>query len=253
MQPNRGADGGQTPEPMMPGEATAVREVEDRLASLNLLVGTISHAIRGQLTGLDGGIYLVKSGAARSDTERMTRGLAMVERNADRIRSTVLNILYYAKDREPVREPVFAPDLVEELAEPVRKRCDEAGIALSTEIASGAGELRADPKAVRSLVLNMLESALEACAADSGEGRHRIRLSVFPEAEQIVFQVRDSGRGLDPETVKKVSSPLFASKIEGAALGLFISNKIAAAHGGSFRVDPGAGDGNTVTARLPKG
>jgi PAS domain S-box-containing protein len=228
------------------------RLIQSKLSSLDLLVSTISHGIKGQLTGLDGGIYLMNSGSAKNDTERVKKGLAMVLRNLGRVRSMVLNILYYSKDREPLWTSVAATDLVKDLADSIKKRAEETGVDFSTEIAAGVGEFEADPKATQSMLANILEYALDACATDPGKGKHWVRLSVSQDAGNTIFRVQHNGRGIDPETREKVLNLFYVSKIEGAGLGLFISNKIVNAHGGSLEVDSTPDVGTTFTVRLPK-
>ena len=85
-------------------DITQIRQLQSQLTSIGLLVGSISHGIKGLLTGLDGGIYLVNSGFEKDRPERVTKGWEMVQRNVDRIRSMVLDILYYAKDRELIAQ-----------------------------------------------------------------------------------------------------------------------------------------------------
>lgn len=42
-------------------------ELQDHLSSLGLMIGSISHGIKGLLTGLDGGMYLVESGFTKDN------------------------------------------------------------------------------------------------------------------------------------------------------------------------------------------
>ena len=228
------------------------RLLQSKLSSLDLLVSTISHGIKGQLTGLDGGIYLMNSGSAKNDPERVKKGLAMVLRNLDRVRSMVLNILYYSKDREPLWASVSAPDLVKDLVDSTKKQAEETGVDLSIEIASGVGEFEADPKATRSMLVNILEYSLDACATDPNQHKHSVRLSVSQDGSDTVFKVQHNGKGIDPETREKILNPFYLSKIEGAGLGLFIANKIVNAHGGSLELESRPDGGATFTVRLPK-
>ena len=99
----------------MSTDITQIRELQSQLTSIGLLVGSISHGIKGLLTGLDGGIYLVNSGFAKNEPERVNKGWEMVQRNVDRIRSMVMDILYYAKDRELPLDDVNPAALFAEL------------------------------------------------------------------------------------------------------------------------------------------
>jgi len=227
--------------------------VRARLASLELLVGTISHAIKGQFTGLDGGTYLLNSGCAKNDPERMKKGATMVQRNLERVRGLVLHVLYYARDREPVYGPVSPSELVQELSDLARKRTTDTGTAFSAEVAPGTGEFEADPRALQSMLLNLIEYAVEASGNADPAGRpHRLGLTVSQEAGQILFRVRDHGRAIDPETRERVLGHLFAAKVEGAALGVFIAGKIARAHGGSLEIAAPEEGGSVFLIRIPR-
>ena len=102
-------------------DITQIRQLQDQLTSIGLLVGSISHGIKGLLTGLDGGIYMVNSGFERDKPERVKKGWEMVQRNVDRIRSMVLDILYYAKDRELIVEDIGLAGMIDELRDGVRE------------------------------------------------------------------------------------------------------------------------------------
>jgi nitrogen-specific signal transduction histidine kinase len=52
---------------------TRTRRLEDQLASLGLMIGSVSHGIKGLLTGLDGGMYLLDSGFKKENSSRSTK------------------------------------------------------------------------------------------------------------------------------------------------------------------------------------
>jgi len=89
---------------------TEVRALESRLTSLGLLIGSISHALKGLLNGLAGGMYLVDTGFQKDKPDRVRQGWEVIQRNVGRIKATVSDILYYAKDREPIWESMPAAD-----------------------------------------------------------------------------------------------------------------------------------------------
>jgi len=237
----------------MSANITDIRRLQSQLTSLGLLVGSISHGIKGQLTGLDGGIYLMNSGYAKNDPKRVTKGWTMVQRNVERIRSMVLDILYYAKDREPQWAPVYAADLVKELAELMEKKARDLGVELRTEVGDGVGEFEADGKAIRSMLTNILENSFDACRTDLEKEHHWVRFSVSGDSGSVIFRIEDNGMGIDQETREKVFSLFFSSKgIEGTGLGLFIANKIVKSHGGIIEVDSTPKVGTTFVVKLPE-
>jgi signal transduction histidine kinase len=69
----------------------------------------------------------------------------------------------------------------------------------------------------------------------------------------VQFEVEDNGIGMDRETQEKVFSLFFSSKgSEGTGLGLFVANKIAAAHGGNIQVESRVDEGTRFIVTIPK-
>jgi PAS domain S-box-containing protein len=236
----------------MSTDITQMRKLQTQLASIGLLVGSISHGIKGLLTGLDGGMYLVNSGFERDEPKRVKQGWSMVERNVERIRSMVLDILYYAKDRELEVTPIDVASLVDELREIFHKKATDLDIELTMRVARDAGRFDGDPKAIRATVVNLLENSLEACRSDRKKQPHHVKLSVRRSEPWMVFDVEDDGIGMDRETREKLFSLFFSSKgVKGTGLGLFISNKIVDKHGGTITVESEPGRGSRFLVRIP--
>jgi PAS domain S-box-containing protein len=233
-------------------DITQIRELQSQLASIGLLVGSISHGIKGLLTGLDGGIYMVNTGFAKDKPERVEKGWEMVQRNVERIRSMVLDILYYAKDRELAVEDVDLAALVSEFREGLEKKASDADTTIEVDIAPDTGVFPGDPQAIRAMLLNLLENSLDACRMDKDKDSHTIHLGIRRDPQMMVIEVEDNGMGMDQETREKLFSLFFSSKgIKGTGLGLFISNKIVDKHGGSIGVDSEPGRGAKFEIRLP--
>lgn len=230
---------------------TLIRQLQSQLESTGILVSTISHGIKGLLTGLDGGMYLVNSGLEKDNTQRIVQGWEMVTRNVERIRSSVLNILYYAKEREPNYETISAIDLGREVLGVVESRASENDIVLKCDFDSSTGDFNVDPRGMRSLLINLMENGLDACRVDKKKSEHQVTLRIKGEPEHIQFEVEDNGIGMDRETREKVFSLFFSSKgTEGTGLGLFIANNIAQAHAGSIEVESEADKGTRFIVRI---
>ena len=232
---------------------TPIRRLQSQLTSLGLVISSISHGIKGLLTSLDGGIYLVNSGMDKNNPDRIKQGWQMVERNIARIRTMVLDLLYYAKDREPALEWFPAESVVEEVSGIIRGKAKDYGIEVQCEIDPVAGDLAADRKAVRSLLVNLMENALDACRVDKKKSTHQIKLGLRGYPDSLEFEVWDNGIGMDQETREKSFSLFFSSKAgDGTGLGLFISNKIVQAHGGKIHLESELNQGTRVIIKLPR-
>lgn len=235
----------------MSTDISEIRELQSQLASIGLLVGSISHGIRGELSGLDGGNYLVKTGLKKNDLRRVEKGWEMIQRNFERIRNMVLNILYYARDREPRWEVISAVTVAEEAFDAMVAKDVAKNVDLQRDFDMETGEFEADPSAVRSLLINLLDNSIDACRVDKKKDEHHVRFAVRGYPEHVEFEIEDNGIGMDREEREKVFSLFFSSKgTEGTGLGLFVANKIAETHGGSIEVQSEIDKGTSFVARM---
>jgi PAS domain S-box-containing protein len=250
--PIRDAGGPITGVMEMSADITQVRELEDRLTQLGLLIGSVSHSLKGLLNGLSGGMYLVNSGFAKDDQTRVKKGWETVQRNADRIKAMVSDILYYAKDRVPNWETLSATSLADDVVTMMENRSRELEVVLTLEMETDAGEFEGDPQAVQALLANLVENSLDACRLDQSCQDRRVTVRVGGTEDCVRFEVEDDGIGMDQETQNKAFSLFFSSKGTGTGLGLFISDKIARAHGGEIHLTSEAGVGTKFVVTLPR-
>lgn len=204
----------------MPAGAEKEEATQAALSSLHLLVGTLAHSLRGHLTGVDGGLYLIQSGRSRGDDARLEKGLAMLQRNLEKIRRAVTHILYYARDREPVREPLSPEALARELAEAVAKWQEPSGARFEWQVAPDAGPVEADRKAIFSALLNVLAYAFEAAPACGQPGASEaatVRLKMCRTSDEMLLTVEAPGKSLDAQTREKILSPYWLAKMEDTA------------------------------------
>ena len=232
---------------------TQIRQLQSQLTSIGLLISSISHGLKGLLNGLDGGIYLVDSGMEKDNPDRLVKGWDIVKRNVGRIRSMVLDILYYAKDREPEWQVLSATNMMEEVYNLTSKKASDLNVDFKVEKCVDNCSFDGDYKAIRTLLVNLVENSLDACRLDKKKDEHWAKLTVGGDEDNIEFIIEDNGLGMDQETREKAFSLFFSSKgHEGTGLGLFISNKIAQSHGGGIKIKSEEGVGTKFSVLLPR-
>ena len=142
-------------------------ELQDHLASLGLMIGSVSQGIKGLLTSLDGGLYLVSSGLNKKDLDRVEEGYRAAKETAERIRKMVLDILYYAKKRELKRAAVPAAEFAADVARVIRPRLGEYGIRFGCSFDEDGGTMAVDADYLHAALVNILENAVDACLTTS--------------------------------------------------------------------------------------
>jgi len=228
-------------------------DLQDRLSSLGLMIGSISHSIKGLLTGLDGGMYLLDSGFEKENHDRTKEGWKVVKFMVDRIRKMVLDILFYAKERDIKWEQVDVLSFANEVALVVEPKIQSQNIEFVFDFDSTLGEFEIDAGFVHSALINIIENAVDACIKDKSKISHKIIFSVNHDKNHIIFDVIDNGIGMDKETKEKIFTLFFSSKgSKGTGLGLFISNNIIKQHGGKIKIRSTLGEGTKFNIKIPK-
>ena len=251
--PIRKADGEVTQVMEMSTNITQIRRLQDHLSSLGLLIGSISHGIKGIMTGLDGGMYWLDTGIEKGNQERIEKGWDVIKLMVDRLKNMVLNLLYYAKERDLNWERTDVLSLAKDVASTVEPKIKGYSIEFIHDFDRSIGKFEVDTSVVSSALINILENAMDACIEDKSKKSHKIIFSVTQDKDHIVFDIHDNGMGMDRETRENIFTLFFSSKgSKGTGLGLFVSNKIIQEHGGSIRADSTPGQGSHFNIRLPK-
>jgi PAS domain S-box-containing protein len=238
----------------MSTDVTQMRQLQDQLASLGLMIGSVSHGIKGLLTGLDGGMYALDSGFAKDDLGRIREGWHTVRLMIERIRNLVLDILYYAKEKDLNWERVEVIDFVKDIANLMQAKVDQHFIELRCDFDPGLKEFDVDTGFMRATLTNILENAVQACAnhRDTSSKKY-IDFRVSSLEDQIEFVIEDNGIGMDAETQEKIFTPFYISKKkQGSGLGLYIASQILKKNNGRIQVSSSPGSGTRFAIYLPK-
>ncbi len=133
----------------------------------------------------------------------------------------------------------------------IRERAGRRSIALHTSIDNRLGEIRADERKIRQVVLNLLSNAIKF----TPEGG-RIELAALPRDGFVEVSVSDTGVGIAPEDQDAVFEEFrqvgtAEKKAEGTGLGLTLCRKFVELHGGRIWVKSQRGEGSTFTFTIP--
>jgi len=141
--------------------------------------------------------------------------------------------------------------LLDEVSATVQPLVQKNGNQLILEVDADIGSMRADITKVRQTLFNLLSNASKF--TDKGT----IRLRARRQAENLVFEVIDSGIGMTPEQVSRLfqafaqADSSTSRKYGGTGLGLALSRKFCQLMGGDMTVVSEAGKGSTFTATIP--
>ena len=214
-------------------------------------VANVSHELKTPLTAIRG---FAETLASESKDDQHAKFAETIRANAERMQNLVDDLLDLSRIESggwtPQPIQLDADSAIGDALVPLRDEARKKGTALETRIE--AHELRADPTAVRQIVVNLVENAIRHTP---GGGT----ITVFTHAENgsVQLGVRDTGSGISTEHLPRIFErfyrvdPARSRAAGGTGLGLAIVKHLAEAHNGTVLAESQVGRGTTVTVRFP--
>jgi two-component system NtrC family sensor kinase len=224
----------------------------EKLASLGQLSASIAHEINNPLAGILTFARLMTRMLETGPPDDATRAaclknLSLIQRESERCTVIVRNLLDFARVR-PLELKVFDPRrALEEALSLAAHKMQIQGITVVKNL-EGTGAVNADFGQLRQAFMNIL---LNACDAMPSGGTLTLTSRFFSGSREVDIGVADTGSGIPPEHLSRIFDPFFTTKEKGTGLGLSVAYGIVEKHGGSMRVASRAGQGTTMTIRLP--
>jgi signal transduction histidine kinase len=230
-------------------EAQARLVESQKLAAVGQLGAGVAHEINNPLTGILGQAQLLLERKAPEDPD--SEALRQIEGLARRSRDITLNLLRFSQQKEePDLVPLDLNAAVREALLLAERLVRDEGVELGVALAEGLPRVRGDAGQLAHVLVNLLSNSRTACR---GRPAPRVDVSTRATDGEVRLAVRDNGRGIDSEVRPRIFEPFFTTKQvwSNVGLGLSVSWRIVAAHGGRIEVESRPGEGSTFTVVLP--
>jgi signal transduction histidine kinase len=233
-------------------ESQALAERNEKLASLGLLAAGVAHEIRNPLTAMKAALFIQQKKFQPGSPEQ--DDVEMVEREILRLERIVNEFLRFARPAEPELATIPANQPLEEVQALLTAQLAKQGIQLVRETA-GPMRVTVDPGQIKQVLINLVRNAADSM---NGSGtitlraRHDRKRLANGEAEVVVLEVADTGKGIPPEVEARLFDPFFTTKDNGTGLGLSIAARIVEKQGGSLQYQTQVNRGTTFGIVLPE-
>ncbi len=237
-------------------EAKEKAEEMSRLKSAFL--ANMSHEIRTPLTSILGFAEAIGDAVAGpGDGEVPIKEFAhRISKSGNRLLETLDSVLDLSRLEAGSMDFSLAPiELTKEVEETVsllEQRAENAGVTLHTDLRDSPLWITADQNALRRIQRNLLSNALKY-TEEGGEAWVRVR----SEDETAVFEVEDTGIGMDPDQIEGLFDAFEQASTgtnrlhEGSGLGLALVDRLVERLNGSIDVETEKGEGTRFTVRFP--
>ena len=225
----------------------------ERMAAVGHTVSGLAHGVKHLVTALEGGMYMLTSGMNTGKPERIAQGIDMLQRNIDRIGGYVKSFLNFARSRQLKVEVGDPAAVLSEVVELYKVKAQQNNIALTLHVQPGLREVPYDYESLHEALTNLVGNAVDACIMTEEGKKCGIDVRLSEKDDVLIYEIADTGCGMDADTKKKVFSNFFTTKGDGGTgLGLLMTKKQIQEHGGSIELESELGKGTTFRLRLPR-
>lgn len=228
------------------------------MEAIAALAGGVAHQFNNALTGLIGYLDLISlCVGADSDAAGYLERIRPV---TDRMTNLTNHLLAYAQGGKYLASIVSLGSLLKDIQLVIR-RSIKSCVQLTTELADSELTIQVDMIQMRMAILAITNNADEAIdqegnihicgyAVSSSDLDEAISTELRP-GEYACLSIRDTGRGMDKNTRRRIFQPFFSTKFEGRGLSMAAVFGIIKNHNGWITVDSALDQGTTVNIYLP--
>ncbi len=214
----------------------------DRFAAVGEIATGLAHEIKNPLAGLSGALELLAEDLSKDPHKSEVVG--EMRHQVKRLTHTMESLLSFAR---PARAKLRSTDVngtLEKVLFLIGQQCRGSCVTIRSELTAFVPPVLADPFQLEQVFLNI---CLNACQAMNAGGSLTVRTRAGHG--NVLVEIEDTGPGIPPELRAQVFKPFFTTKREGNGLGLAISARIVAEHGGhiGYRCPSDGGTIFTVT------
>jgi PAS domain S-box-containing protein len=237
-----------------------IRQMQ-KMEAIGELAGGIAHDFNNILTAILGNAQLACKKVASEHP--VQPNLMRILEASDRASRLVHQILTFSHQQTLPRTVMALHPVVNEAIDLLRATIP-ASVELTVNFDATTPQVLADATQIHQVLMNLCTNAWHALNRQSGEvavSLAPVRLSqplhslfaTLPPGHYACLSVRDTGCGMDPETVSRIFEPFFTTKPvgQGTGLGLSLVHGIVRGHEGAIVVDSYPGRGTTVSVYFP--
>ena len=224
-------------------EARRVAAARERLASLTTLAAGAAHELATPLAtiAVASKELLLSAEAATGATPALLEDARLIRDQVERCRQ-ILDQMSGRADASAVDPPALIdPSAVVQQA--LEGLPSGAASRVRVLVTGASPAVRIPRVGVARVLTTLLKNAIDASPADS-----QVEIQVDASPQELRFEVRDTGRGMDDATLARAGEPFFTTKPAGAGfgLGLFLARTFVEQWGGRFTLSSQPGRGTVA-------
>lgn len=222
-----------------------------RADAISDLAAQVAHEIGNPLNALSLNLQLMQRAFRdEPDPERRARleaDVGTARNEVKRLEDLVHGFLRAFRPVRAVLAPGSLADPLKDALATMRPQLEDRGIRVSLDLPGTLPPVALDRAQMEQVFFNLVKNAMEAMKQGGF-----LEIELASDDACVTAGFRDSGGGIAESTLAGVFDHYRTTKQTGSGLGLMISRRIVAAHGGEMDVESKEGAGTKFTVRLPR-
>jgi len=242
------------------GIAAQLRQAQ-RLETVGTLAAGIAHDFNNILAAIVGNAELALSELGEVHAAR--EYLAEIGQASGRAKTLVQQVLTFSRQQQQERQPLALGALAHEVTALLRATIPTT-VQIVTSVEGDTALMLGDVSQLHQVLVNLCTNGWHALEDRPGRIEVRVGSTMLSAKEaseigellpgsHVYLSVRDDGKGMDAEILRRIYDPFFTTKGpgKGTGLGLSVVHGIVRAHEGAMRVVSAPGKGTTFTLFFP--
>lgn len=213
----------------------------DRLNLIGQMAAGIAHEVRNPMTTVRGFLQLVKE---RNQHLNHNEVFDLMIDELDRANSIITEFLSLSKNQSLELNCYNLNELLKVLFPLIQADAFNSKKDLRLELGE-IPDLEIDEREIRQMVLNLARNGLDAMPPNG-----TLILRTYLKENEVVLEVMDQGKGIEPEVLQKLGTPFYTTKEKGTGLGLAVCFGIAQKHNAKISIATGP-QGTTFYIHFP--
>lgn len=226
-------------------------ERSEKLSAVAIVAGKVAHEIRTPLNSifLNNDLLMEKVEKMRgAQAQKLRRYLVILQEEVDRLNEVVGSYLSLARLAGSDRSPTIVEQFLREFIDEVQEEYSRQQITITSAFRTRGHRLTLNRRQFRRVMLNLFSNSRDAI-----KGGGVITVSTDDSAGEFRITVSDTGDGIQPEVLSRLTTPFTSYKANGSGLGLYLVREIVENHGGRLDIRSLQGEGTSVIIALPRG
>jgi signal transduction histidine kinase len=221
--------------------------------TLGALTASIAHEVNQPLSGIitNASTCLRMLAADPPDLEGARATAQRTLRDGNRASEVIQRLRGLFAHKQPKTEPVDLNDAAREVLTLSASELQNNRVTLRTELEEGLPAVTGDRIQLQQVILNLTVNAIDAMREVEDRARSLLVSTVREDRGRIRLSLRDSGIGIDPQSIEKLFGAFYTTKSQGMGIGLAVSRSIIESHDGRLWAAANDGPGATFSFSIP--